>query len=227
MKIISTGILVIASFLLIVSCTEKKDDPVDMGYEYWPVNIGDYHIYQVDSIVWDDFYDPVQIDTFSYKVKEVIASEIEDAESRKAFRVERFIKQHDSLEWSVDKIYKLQKLQTKVLKMIDNQTFVKFVFPVKNGVEWNSNVYNSNPPKTYEFRDTHLSYEVDGVNYTETSTVQQNDLVTLISNDVAFEIYAKGYGMVYKEDISQELDISTGEIESGYKYTYKLLEYGE
>lgn len=227
MKITSTGILIVALFLFMTSCTEKKDEPVEMGYEYWPVNVGDYRIYQVDSIIWDDFYNPVRIDTFSYKVKEVIASEIKDAEGRPAYRVERSIKQHDTLEWAVDKIYKLQKLQTKVLKMIDNQTFVQFVFPVKNGVEWNANTYNSDPKNNYEFRDIETSYDMNGVTYNETSTVQQNDLVTLISNDVAFEIYARGYGMIYKEDVSQELDISTGEIESGYKYIYKLLEYAE
>ena len=43
------------AILILVSC--KKDDPVkiDVGHSYFPVEIGSWIIYDVDSTVWNDF----------------------------------------------------------------------------------------------------------------------------------------------------------------------------
>ncbi|MCF8219037.1 MAG: hypothetical protein K9J21_08630 [Bacteroidales bacterium] len=216
-------------FILIIlglaACDQKNEEPVDMKYRYFPVEENVYHIYQVDSVIWDDFYTPPRIDTVSMKIKKLIKSDFQDEENRTVFRVERFIKQHDTLNWNINKVYTLMKDSGRVIKTIDNQAIIKLVFPFDIGTAWDANIYNSNQPDEYEITEINGSQKVNDDSYENTITVEQENQQTLISNDQAYEVYAPDVGMIYKQDISQDLDISTGEIESGYKCTYKLLEY--
>lgn len=221
-KLLAFYILMILS---LSACEQKQGEPVDMGYEYYPVEENVYHIYQVDSIIWDDFYTPPQVDTFSYKVKKVIKSDFQDNEGRTVYRVERFVKQNDTLDWRMDKVFTLLKDSAKIVKTIDNRTFIKLVFPIDIGSTWDANIYNPENPNEYEITEEEGSFQVDDKTFHNTVNVEQKNQKTLISNDIANEVYAPDVGMIYKQDISQELDISTGEVESGYKYTYKLLEY--
>jgi hypothetical protein len=198
-----------------------------MNYDYVPLTVGAYHVYQVDSVVWDDFFNPVRIDTFSYQVKEIITEKHEDNQGIPEYRVERFIKANDTLPWQMNKVFTVKLKTTSLLKTIDNQAFVKFVFPVGNGVDWDGNAYNSMDEHEYEFVDYGEDFSVGNTKYINTITVEQDNLMTLISNDLAIEVYAPDFGMVYKEVVNQDLNINTGEVEAGVKYTYKLLEYAE
>ncbi|MFW6020272.1 MAG: hypothetical protein ACOCPM_06795 [Bacteroidales bacterium] len=218
------------TFLILIilglaACDQKNEEPVDMKYRYFPVEENLYHIYQVDSIVWDDFYSPPRIDTFSMQVKEVIKSDFQDEENRTVYRVERYTKQHDTLSWGINKVYTLMKDSGRVIKTIDNQSIIKLVFPFDIGTVWDANIYNTNDSDEYEITEVDGSQDVNGNVYDKAITVEQENQQTLISNDQAYEVYAPEVGMIYRQDVSQDLDISTGEIESGYKCTYKLLEY--
>ncbi len=78
--------------LFFFSC--KKDVETvpspDMGYNYFPEDIGSYVIYEVDSIAYDDkSHAP---DTTRYLLKEVIASSFIDNSGRPTLRIERFKK---------------------------------------------------------------------------------------------------------------------------------------
>lgn len=221
------NIIMVIAIVLLAACEKKTDEPVDMNYDYIPLTVGAYHVYQVDSVVWDDFFTPVKIDTFSYKVKEVISEKHDDNQDIAEYRVERFIKANDTMPWHINKVFTIKLKNTALLKTIDNQTFVKFVFPVGNGVDWDGNAYNSMDEQEYEFVDHGEDFSVETNNYLNTITVEQENLMTLISNDLAIEVYAPDFGMIYKEVVKQDLDINTGEVEAGVKYTYKLLEYAK
>ena len=53
-----------------------------MGYDYYPYAIGNWAIYEVDSINYNDNTTPTTIDTFSYQVKELYADTFTDNEGR-------------------------------------------------------------------------------------------------------------------------------------------------
>lgn len=225
-KHIISVLMLLISLSVIISCDETKEEPVDMGYKYWPVDSGCYWIYQVDSIVWDDFYNPVKIDTYRYKVKEVIKGEIQDEEGRKVQRVERLIKPHDSLDWKINKILTMTRENSIALKTKDNETFVKLAFPVALGKSWDGNSYNTLKEDEYEYISVDENVEVAGNTYKNSIIVEQENFESLISNDIAKEIYAPGIGMIRKYFVEQELN-SSGEVKSGVKYSYKLLKYGK
>src|SRR4030067_3558016 len=85
--------------VLIISC--KKDVSVnpDLGYEYFPATVGKYVVYDVDSIVYNDFTGTT--DTFKYQIKETIESIFLDNSNRQTLRIERYKKNYsDTVPYS-------------------------------------------------------------------------------------------------------------------------------
>ncbi len=220
-------LLIMTAVLMAGGCEKKTETPVDMNYEYYPLKTGSYRIYQVDSIVWDDFYNPPRIDSFSYKIKDVITEKIKDEDRNQVFYVERYVKRHDTLPWVINKAFTMQRDETGAMMTIDNQAFVKMIFPVKAGVKWDGNAYNSMDEDFYEYTGIYEPATVNGNEYNETVTVEIESSNTLISNDLAYEIYAPNTGLIFTNVTTQELNYNTGQVESGYSYTYKLAEYAE
>ena len=76
---------------LVVSCS--KDNPIVkpvISTEYYPLKIGSWHIYDVDSISYDNFTTPVTIDTASYQVMEEITDTFYGLEGSLSFELKRF-----------------------------------------------------------------------------------------------------------------------------------------
>ena len=59
------GLLVFVAF----ACKKKTEDPPDVGYAYAPENIGKYIVYDVDSTIYDDFFDEREQEIFK-KIQE-------------------------------------------------------------------------------------------------------------------------------------------------------------
>ncbi|MFO8086576.1 MAG: hypothetical protein R6T91_02055 [Bacteroidales bacterium] len=218
--------VLLLSGIFFIACNVNTEDPVDMGYDYYPLKTNAYMIYEVDSIFWDDFYDPVKIDTSYYQVKEIVVEHIQDDQNKDVFLAERYIRPSDTADWKIDYVYTLQRESTKILKMVDNKYVIPFVFPPKAGYQWDVNGYNSSLQNIYEYSVVDDIFVIDNQEYSNTVTVEQQNLTTLISKNLAYEVYASQIGMVYKEVIDQDLNINTGEVESGVHYTYKLIDYG-
>lgn len=212
--------------IFFLACNENTEDPVDMGYDYYPLKTNAYLIYEVDSIFWDDFYDPVKIDTSNYQVKEIIVEQLSDDQNSEVFLAERYIRFSDTADWAIDHVYKLHREPTRILKMFDNQYSIPFVFPPQLGHQWDVNGYNSMPQRIYEYTAVNDRFITDNQEYSNTVTVEQENIITLISRNQAYEVYDFQLGMVFKEVVDQDLNINTGEVESGVHFTYKLIDYG-
>ncbi|MGL4599751.1 MAG: hypothetical protein ACRCYO_19650, partial [Bacteroidia bacterium] len=74
------GLLVLV-LVSVVAC--KKDKPVpDLGYTYFPDQVGHWAIYEMDSTVYDDFTnDTVH---YRYQIRELIESEFTDNQGRRS-----------------------------------------------------------------------------------------------------------------------------------------------
>src|SRR6266481_1017842 len=75
------------------SCKKDAIPPPDMGYNYFPNQVGRYVIYNVDSFYYAGI--PVVIDTFKFQIKEKIESMFTDNEGRPSIRLERYIKYYN------------------------------------------------------------------------------------------------------------------------------------
>ena len=127
--------------LLTLACKkEKKAEAVDLGYTYFPTEIGQYVIYQVDSISYNDFFNPVKIDTTHFQLKELVQSHFTDNEGRESDRLERYVRKNDSLPWVLRDVWYQTRTSTKAEKVEENVRFVKLIFPVEVNQKWNGNL---------------------------------------------------------------------------------------
>lgn len=216
-------------FLLIIvisisSCKKDIEEPLDIGYDYFPVSIGKWAIYEVDSTYYNDFTDSVY--HYNYKIKELIESTFLDNQNRETQRLERYKKISDTTDWYISNVWALNLTATTAEKVEEDYRFVKLIFPVKKSSTWDGNAYNILDEQEYKYTDVHKSYNVNGITYDSTITVIQKIVSNPIQEDYQIEVFAKHIGMIYKKYISLKKSNAGTVIDSGNDYTYSIISYG-
>ncbi|MCH7605309.1 hypothetical protein IID24_04970 [Patescibacteria group bacterium] len=222
-------IILISIILFLASC--KKDDPivVDVGYGYFPVEIGSWIIYDVDSTVWDDF-DKISIVTnYKYQIKEVIESSYLDAQGRETLRWERYKRDSVTGPWVIKDVWVVNKTASTVEKVEENIRFIKLVFPVNLSKIWDGNAANTMEEWDYQYTEIDAAKTVGGLSFDSTLTVLQQDFNPWIYYDYFEEYYAKNVGMIYKKALHWEktdanLDWDV-DYKGGYDYTMTINSY--
>lgn len=216
--------------------TPPPDDPVDLGYDYYPQAIGKYAIYSVDSIVYDEFtHLPT---THKYRIKEKLTEAFTDAEGKPAIKLTRYIKKYhpsisyDSMAWVLKDVWQVNVTGTSVEVVEENIRFTKLIFPVKEGVVWNGNAKNTLGEWNYTYSYIDKAETIGGFTFNKVLKVQQKDFRTLISYQYYTEKYAAGLGLVYREikDLHSNTVVAgvpvEDRVEKGTIYKMNLLSYG-
>lgn len=198
------NIILVLLLFGIYSC--KKDSPaeLDMGYNYYPNNVGSWIIYDVDSIVWDDFFVPIAIDTFVYQIKEVNESVYLDSEGRETMRIERYKRSNSTMPWVIKDIWYANRTASMVERTEENIKYRRLVFPVRNDLSWNGNAANIADEWNYQYSEVNIPMTLGGIDFDSTLIVNQQDENTTLIYDYFQEIYAAGIGLVYKIGIHWE-----------------------
>lgn len=225
MKIILT---IIISFLF-VACENINSNlppPQDGGNFFYP-NTGQSVVYDVE----DTQYELTgKFTVKTYQLKESIASIFKDLEGKEALRIERYRRENDSQKWTIDSVFIAKKEIDKALKTENNVTYVKIIFPIKEGVKWNGNAYNSLGNDIYELKKANQSFQTNGQKFDNTfSIIQQNDS-TLVDLKRRIEVYAENIGMIYQEKTNvlycNSGDcLGKGKIDFGTKHILKFRNY--
>jgi hypothetical protein len=218
-------IIYIISVVTVVFSACKKDEKitVDQGYDYFPLSAGLTLIYDVDSVVYDDFFQPVRVDTFRYQIKEVVESQFIDGQGREAWRLERYIKT-DTTNWQINNVWTAVRTATTAEKVEENIRYIKLTFPVRNNRSWDGNSYNNLAFREYRFTAINEPAQVGSLGFDETVQVLQGDDENLIEKFYAEERYARHVGMVYKESINVKKAV-TQQITSGLIYRMRINSY--
>ncbi|MCO6495942.1 MAG: hypothetical protein J5I91_09725 [Bacteroidetes bacterium] len=185
---------------IFLSCKNKKEDIVGiLGQEYFPLNPGKEYIYQVDSIIFDDFNQSV--DTFTSRLRIRYVSQFFDSSNTPAIRVEYDNPDKGFNEPNNRWASVIKFSENAIINYSDTFRTIKMVFPVKEGKSWNTNLYNNQNPKFYKFKNVDKPLDLNNFKFSQTVMVQQNELKTLLTEISAFEIYAKNIGMIYSENV--------------------------
>jgi hypothetical protein len=210
-------------FTILVACETNVGTPVYTGEEYFGLTEGKYLVYNVDSIVYDDFLG--QVFHYNYQVKEWNKEFYDDSQGNQQMRLERFVRLDQHHQWQIKNVWIASIDKTKALKTEENQTFVKLAFPLKLNLSWDGNLYNSNPAMNYRIVEIHQPMVQGDLTFDSTLTVLQRDFITIIGEDSQYEIFAKGVGMIYKKYVALSKEID-GTITRGVNYSYTLEEIG-
>ena len=222
-----------------MSCKKKTEpaDSIDIGKDYYPIALGNYVIYDADSIVYNDLtFDSTH---YKYRVKEKIEEEFTDIENKKAYRLIRYIKKfsssisYDAMPWTVKDAWQVNMNNTTLEVVEENVRFTKLIFPIKQGSTWNGNAKNTIGEWEYSYSYIDNPESINSVSFEKVLKVTQKNFRTLISWQSYTEKYSKGVGLVYREiiDIKHPVTSTVTAIDNipdkhGIHYTFKIVNYG-
>lgn len=195
--------------LLIVLFSSCRKDPdyeeIDLAYDYFP-NLTDSFIeYKVNTILYG-----TTNDTLEYYLREYIAESFIDVIGHPSTRVERFKRNSPDEPYQLDEVWVQKRMTTAVERVEDNQRYIRFIFPPEEGRTWDGNAYNTFDPWEYEFIEVGVPRTVGPFSFEETAFIQQRDNVNIVEQQVAYEVYARGIGLI--EKYYRNLSFQGGEI---------------
>ena len=217
----STKLLAL-TFALFALASCKKNNPadsIDLGYDFFPNKLGTYIIYQVDSIGYG-----VTQDTASFQLKEVLAEDFVDGSNQGAMKVERYKKYNSGSEWVLTDVWTQKRTSSSAQRTEENVTYVRLVFPVEDGKSWNGNSYNTMDEWTYSISGINDPVSYGALSFNETLRVNQRNYVNLVDQEIAYEIYARGVGLIFKR--LTDLNYQDGSI-TGIDMEMKVIDYGK
>jgi len=227
-------VFIITAFVLI-SCRNDTDVTNDIGWNYFPTEVGHWVVYEVDSTVYDDFQGDT--DVYRYQVKEILESQFTDNQGRPAIRVERWKRMYnpnlpyDSIPWYLSRVWAFTRTNSAGEKLQENERFLRLTFPMNVGDTWDGNVYNTQGQWTYKYKEVDEHYTIGSFSLDSTCLVEQKNEVNLINHRTYRERYAKNIGLIEKNVIDVS-DTGFGSvpvlnrIHAGVIYTIKLVDYG-
>jgi hypothetical protein len=240
MKKIKPYIIIALLILIIGSC--KKENEVLMHErirEFYPIEVGNSIIYQLDSTVFINFGSEKVV--HSYIIKDEVDSMITDNLGRNSFKIKRDIRNSiDTTKWDHLMSYLITCDSLRVELIKDNQRYLIMIDPIKNNIEWSGNSYIntiSNPELQYLYQwkyyysDVNMPFTMNYVTYPETLTiVQRDDVIGDTTNkDYYFEVnyskevYAKEIGLIHKEFLHEAWQPANSNSNTGY---YESNSYG-
>ncbi|MEI6311657.1 MAG: hypothetical protein WCP57_05280 [Bacteroidota bacterium] len=207
MKYLPYFSLIFMVLFVTFSCDKKEEVQLDMGYDFYPLEIGHYVTYQVDSFFYSDAaYPLIRIDTISYQFKEVIDTVYKDNENRDAYRIVTYRRADATAAWQVNRVWSAVRNVSSLVKNEDDLHFIKLIFPVNDNSTWSGNNLIVTDAEnaylngwTYSYSNVNGSQLLNGVNYDSCVTVNQLDEENLIEKNYSVEQYAKQVGLIYKE----------------------------
>ena len=231
-------IVIIFGTLLLFSCkkeTQQFDDSVSRNY--FPLNIGKQVVYDVDSIIWDDF--TCIIDTNHYQMRWTVSDTFRGNDERLSYTIDVEIRESDSLQWQMHRVYAATPTATTIEFSENNLRFIKLNFPIENekkraGNNLISTTHNYQYLQGWEYSYTDVNKSFDnGLQlFDNTVTVEQRD-ETLNNPNVdpyatktfAKEVYAKDVGMVYREVIYWLYDENVSRCKGGFGVVMRAREH--
>ncbi|MFC2176371.1 hypothetical protein ACFLR1_05320 [Bacteroidota bacterium] len=226
------------------SCYKKDVDLPEIGLEYFPIDLGKFVEYKVDSVWQDDPIGQIGSGEVHYLLRDVNESSFTDEEGRQAIRVERSRKQKGEVFWNIKDVWHRVRTSFFAEQNEENVIFVKLRFPVKNEKAWDGNarntwkslqeIYKQNTvPQEWPYtcQNVHEPYTINGFTFDSTVTVLQIDRSAVFGLNVfAKEVYAKNVGLIHKEirmyDVQTNPSSTTDTDSVGFSFEMVVTDFG-
>lgn len=244
------GILKVIGVLCIVfsiySCGEetKTLDNAEFGYQYFPVDIGNYRLFRVDSTIVDNNGATIlESRTF---IKEEITESFKSASGETVFRIERSKSESREGTYVITDVWTAQRNEQVAIRTEENLRFNKLIFPIVINNEWEGNTFENLTDVIiagdrievykdwgdYEVVADGIDLDVFGITYSDVVTVKQADHDFLLERRSSYEYFAPNIGLIKKEMEIFDTQCQTCESQAwldkadrGFKLTQILIEH--
>lgn len=223
--------------LALAACTPDDPGPAptaDIGYEFFPLQVGAYIEYKADSIYHDrpSATIPGVHDTSSYYIREVAQSEFLDAAGEPSIRLERYKRNTLQEDWQLVDVWFQKRTAMNAQRVEENLRYIKLGFPTGQGSTWDGNALNILDPWIYRIDSVGVPRTYHGLDFPRTLTVVQRINKNFVEDEYAYEIYAYGVGLVYRfhRDLETRFDYTDNpvaeNIRRGIEFTWEVIDYG-
>lgn len=210
-------LLVITGF---ISCKKESQQlntpPIS---DFYPLEVGHVYYYQMDSTVLVNF--GARFENRSYHLKDSIESTLMDDQGHLSYRIFRFITDTaESQPWKYYGTTTATIANNQLEYVEDNLRYIRLHEPIRNGFTWKGNSYIDTRTEQSAVKyldDWDYEYGDFGQSFTDTATGRtfENTVTVFQANELspgdvedptlpfqqkkyAYEVYAKGIGLVYK-----------------------------
>lgn len=255
-RILSIFLLAIACFAFVSSCKKTPINNTDPTLNYFPLTLGKYVTYSVDSIYYHS--NPcVTLETRCQLRYAITDTYTDFTKKRLSYIMDVYYRPYDGGDWIQQSVILLSTTPTPVFNTAtpattsllytqDRTQYVKLIFPIKNGYNWQGNQYAQVSDSafmylknwTYTYQNMGLSYNDGNINFSNTVTVLEDDenvnypMVDSLQpsyRTYAKEVYALNVGMIYKEwthyTYSTATTLDTGHCVQGYTVIMKAIDH--
>lgn len=225
-----TRYVLVALIVCISSCdTSPIEKTVDIGKDYFPMQKGQFQIYDINEIIYT-LGDP---DTFIYQLKTVVIDSFLNNESAYTYVIHRSVREDASKPWTYKETWSSRLVNNQAIESEENTDFVKLIFPFEVGVKWNGNAFNNRGEEDYEL-ESEGPKTFNDKTFNDCIIIKQRDNQDFIVNlDQRYETYAKNVGLVYFDKTQlfycsdADLDcIGKQIVDEGVIYKQTIVEYG-
>ncbi len=207
---IKAFVFILAIGLLWYGCRPShttEDFEPSYGYDFFPLEVGQYRLYRVDSVIFHKDQAP---DTVSGFARETVVEKLTTGTDTTRYRILRQWRRADDDTWRTDAVWWASRTALKAVQTENNLSFVKLVFPLKVGEKWDGNAGFPAAETEVQIGDEHVAfykawaYRVERIGQEvispfgllETADVVEADFETLIELRQSTAKYARGIGLV-------------------------------
>ena len=229
-------LIMISSAVIFSACKKSTEDfKTPSVNDYYPMQVGKYITYNLDSTVFVNFGTAQEI--HSYQVKLVVDGTMTDNLGRPAYRIIRYIRPNAIAPWLSDNTFMAVPTDFAVEFIENNYRFLKMKAPIRDGFSWKGNTYidtyslNSDVKYLDDWDYTYDSLDVKITlgPFTIDSTLKVAQRDEIIGNpadpnsysekNYGEEKYAKHIGLIYRNFLHVEYQPPTPG-HGGYKQGY-------
>ena len=219
MRLLSFYIILSISFF---ACKKDKFESVNTSNDkkYFSLKIGSYSEFSVQDILYDDFKN--SIDTFNYQIKEVNESSFKDNLGRNAIRVDRYIRNNDTINWDYLNTWYAAIDAHSVERVENNSRKIVISFPISYDAVWNSNEFNMDYVNNVFYTSFHKPYTINNTRYDSSISIESVVISNSVKERAYEEVYVKNIGLVYKNIVFID---KIGTLQRGRRLNFKLLRH--
>jgi hypothetical protein len=221
------AIILYLSIGLVIGCREVEDPSRDLGYDFQPLEIGNFWEYAVEETI---VFGENDSETSNFFIRDKVDYSYRNEAGEIVYVILRE-KGTSRNNYISDGNYALFIRNNALVRMQNNERVVMLPFPPRLGRSWDGRVYSSNQSEQFEI-DLLGGYALDDRNYTQAARVLQeedDDLITF--RDKRYDVYVKGIGQIEhfyevltycsrNDCLGQQL------VDSGRKTHMKIINYG-
>ncbi|MFD2933128.1 hypothetical protein [Spirosoma flavum] len=182
----------------IIGGCQKTIDPTPDDLAYFPLQTGDYWIYQVTQ---ENYSLTTAATTRVFQLQEKIGSSF-TRNGQLFFQIEESTRKSEKSDWQISAIRTVYKNPSEVVIQDNNVPTVSLIFPILATTSWNVNTYNARPDTLLQYKDIGRSFTVNKLKFDQTVSVIGPSDSTLIGLDKYRRVYASNVGLIYRENAS-------------------------